>query len=490
MNNLTLLSILFPILAGVALFIWRPTDRIIRNRYTITVVFITSALVLGTAICTWTYGSDAVAVSIVKITKHLSFEFRPDNVATVFGCIIGVLWPVTTIYAFNYMEHEGNDNMFFGFFIITFGVVAGIAYSANFFTLYICYEFMTLVTLPLVMHSMDAKARHAGKMYVLYSMTGAALVFIALMYFVHYADSLDFSYGGILDMARIAGHENELMLVFVLAFFGFGVKVAIFPFHRWLPAASVAPTPVTALLHAVAVVKSGAFAVMRLIYFGFGIEFLRGTWAQYLVLAAAASTVIFGSCMSLRMPHLKRRLAYSTVSNLSYILVAFAAMSPIGLLGGLLHMIFHAVIKITLFFCAGSILHNSHLEYVYEMEGMSKKQPITCGVFLVASLALMGIPPFGGFLSKWTIATASAANAVWAGYLGAAALIVSAILTALYMVSVIVRFYFPLKNAAPLSEHCHEADARMTGPLLFLTVLIVVLSLASSGVYSWIGGMV
>jgi len=490
MHNLTLLAILFPIIAGAALFIWRPTDRIIRNRYSICVVLVTSALVLGTAVCSWLYGADAMSVCIVRMSKHLVFEFRPDNVSLVFGCIIGVLWPVTTIYAFNYMEHEGNDNMFFGFFIITFGVVAGIAYSANFFTLYICYEFMTLVTLPLVMHSMDAKARSAGKKYVLYSMTGAALVFVALMYFVNYADSLDFTYGGILEMSRIAGHENELMLVFVLAFFGFGVKAAIFPFHRWLPAASVAPTPVTALLHAVAVVKSGAFAVMRLIYFGFGTEFLRGTWAQYVVLTAAAVTVIFGSCMSLRMPHLKRRLAYSTVSNLSYILVAFAAMSPLGLLGGLLHMVFHAVIKITLFFCAGSILHNSHLEYVYEMEGMSKKQPITCAVFVVASLALMGVPPFGGFVSKWTIATASAANLSWAGYLGAASLIVSAILTSLYMISVVVRFYFPLKNAPALSEHCHEADARMTGPLIVLIVLIVVLSLASSGVYSWIGGMV
>ena len=490
MQYLTLLSILFPCIMGAALFVWKPTDRIIRNRYSITGVLVTSALVQATAFCTWPYGGDAVAVTIARMSKHLVFEFRPDNVATIFGCIIGVLWPVTTIYAFNYMEHEGNDNMFFGFFIITFGVVAGIAYSANFFTLYICYEFMTLVTLPLVMHSMDAKARSAGKKYVLYSMTGAALVFIALMYFVRYSDSLSFTYGGILDLARAAGHEPELLLVFVLAFFGFGVKAAIFPFHRWLPAASVAPTPVTALLHAVAVVKSGAFAVMRLIYFGFGIEFLKGTWAQYVVLAAAAVTVIFGSCMSLRMPHLKRRLAYSTVSNLAYILVAFAAMSPLGLLGGLLHMVFHAVIKITLFFCAGSILHNSHLEYVYEMEGMSKKQPITCAVFVVASLALMGIPPLGGFLSKWTIATASAANLSWAGYLGAAALIVSAILTTLYMMSVIVRFYFPLKNAAALSDHCHEADARMTGPLVFLTVLMIVLSLASSGLYSWIGGMV
>ena len=490
MRILTLLCVLFPIFAGAALFIWRPQDRTQRNRYSITVVGINAVFVLGTAFLSAVNGVDAMTFHVADLSSTLTLAFRPDGVSLVFGCIIGVLWPVTTVYAFSYMSHEGRENMFFGFFIITFGVVAGIAYSANFFTLYLCYEFMTLVTLPLVMHEMDGKARSAGKKYVLYSMTGAALVFICLMYFCRYADSLDFRYGGILNMARVAGHEKELMTVFVLAFFGFGVKAAIFPFHRWLPAASVAPTPVTALLHAVAVVKSGAFAVMRLVYFGFGCDILRGTWAQYIVLAASAFTVMFGSAMALRMPHLKRRLAYSTISNLSYILVAFASMSSVGLAGGLLHMIFHAVIKISLFFCAGAILHHNRLEYVYEMEGLSKKMPVTCGVFVVASLALMGIPPLGGFLSKWTIGTAAAANANWAGILGAVALIVSAILTALYMMSAVIRFYFPLKNAAPPADEIHEADRLMTWPLVFLTALVLALSFLSNALTGWIGGMV
>ena len=490
MKLLTLLGVLFPVVAGAVLFVWRPQDRSVRNRYSILTVCLNSCFVLGTALLSSVHGADAMAVHIADLSPMLRIAFRPDGVSLVFGCIIGVLWPVTTVYAFSYMAHEGRENLFFGFFIITFGVVAGIAYSANFFTLYLCYEFMTLVTLPLVMHGMDGKARSAGKKYVLYSMTGAALVFICLMYFCRYADTLDFTYGGILNLARTAGHEKQLQTVFVLAFFGFGVKAAIFPFHRWLPAASVAPTPVTALLHAVAVVKSGAFAVMRLVYFGFGCEFLRGTWAQYTVLAASAFTVVFGSCMALRMPHLKRRLAYSTVSNLSYILVAFASMSPVGLAGGLLHMIFHAVIKISLFFCAGAVLHHNELEYVYNMEGLSKKMPVTCGVFLLASLALMGVPPFGGFLSKWSIGVAAAENMHWAGILGAVSLIVSAILTALYMMSAAVRFYFPLKDAPALKEDAHEADRLMTGPLLFLSVLILVLSLLSAPLSAWIGGLV
>ncbi len=490
MRYLLLLSVLVPVLGGTALLIRRPGDRRVRNRYTLVVVCLGSALVLGTALCGARHGPEALSLSVARLSPMLEIAFRADSVSLVFGCIIGVLWPVTTIYAFSYMEHLGRENLFFGFFLITFGVVAGIAYSANFFTLYLCYEFMTLVTLPLVMHEMDGKARSAGKKYILYSMTGAALAFICLMYFCRYADTLNFTYGGILDASRLTGHERELQTVFVLAFFGFGVKAAIFPFHAWLPAASVAPTPVTALLHAVAVVKSGAFAVMRLIYFGFGCGFLHGSWAQYVVLSAAAFTVVFGSAMALRMPHLKRRLAYSTVGNLSYILVGFAAMTPLGLTAGLMHMVYHAVIKITLFFCAGAALHQNGLEYIYDMEGLGKRMPVTCAAFTVAGLALMGIPPLGGFLTKWLIATAAAANGHWASDLCVVALILSATLTSLYIMTVVVRFFFPRRTAAPLAAGVREADRRMTGTVIFLAALLIVLSLFSARLTEWMGGLV
>lgn len=476
---LTFLSIVYPLIAGLVLLIWSPSDRRSRNDYVMSAVLAISGIVIAAVITTWTQGADATQLQVLRMSEKLVLAFRLDGASMLFGLIIGILWPITTLYAFSYMEHEGHENKFFAFFIMTYGTVAGIAFSANMLTMYLCYELMTLATLPLVMHQMDSKARSAGQKYILYSMTGASLIFVTLMFLLEYGVSLDFVFGGILDHNRLAGHETELLFVFILGFFGFGVKAAVFPLHGWLPAASVAPTPVTALLHAVAVVKSGAFAVMRLIYFLFGTSFLFGTWAQYLVMMFAAATIVYGSISAIRMPHLKRRLAYSTISNLSYILLSFAVMTPQGLVGGFLHMLFHAVCKITLFFCAGSILHHGHLEYSAEMEGLHKKMPVTCGVFLLAALALMGVPPFGGFLSKWTIATAATSLNIWAGYVGAGALIVSAVLTALYMLTPVIRFYFPLNNAPALSEKIHEADWQMTVPLLGLTALLVALSLAS-----------
>ncbi len=490
MQSLTLLSVLFPILAGGGLLICRPRDQARRNRYALVSVFIGAALVLGTALCAAHFGSDALAFRVVSLSRHLVIAFRPDGPSLVFGAIIGVLWPVTTVFSLSYMEHAGRENLFYGFFILTFGIVAGIAYSANFFTLYLFYEFMTLATLPLVMHKMDDQARWAGKLYVLYSTTGAALIFIFLMVFCRCTDSLDFVRGGILDPALVAGREGQLRAVFVLAFFGFGVKAALFPFYRWLPAASVAPTPVTALLHAVAVVKSGAFAVMRLVYFGFGCTLLRGSWAQETAMLAASFTIVFGSALALRTPHLKRRLAYSTVANLSYILLAFASMDDMGMTAGLLHMVFHAVTKITLFFCAGAMLHHNRLEYVYDLEGLAKRMPCTCTVFTVFSVALVGIPPFGPFLSKWLTGWAAAANGGWAGHLGTASLIVSAVLAMLYTQSVVIRIFFPLRTARPRPEEMHEADRLMTGTLTFLTVLLIVLSLCSRPIEAWIGGLV
>ncbi|WP_312070481.1 complex I subunit 5 family protein, partial [Anaerotignum propionicum] len=346
--------------------------------------------------------------------------------------------------------------------------------------------FLTLATLPLVMHAMDNKARHAGKTYIFYMMFGAALAFIGFVFLYCYGDGLEFTYGGVLIPEMIRGNEQTLQIVFLAAFFGFGVKASVLPFYRWLPKASVAPTPVTALLHAVAVVKSGIFAIVRLIYFSFGTDYLIGSWAQNVILIATAITIVFGSTLALRMPHIKRRFAYSTISNLSYIVFGAALMTPAGLTAGLLHMIYHAVIKITLFFTAGAILYKTHREYLYEIEGFGRLMPITFLSMALTGISLVGIPPFAGFHSKWALATAAVQSENPMAYFGIVALIISAVLTALYILYVLVRAYFPRKREYPAGYYDHVSDpnAYMTVPLIMLTIITVLIGLFPSNLLS------
>lgn len=323
-----LLPVIFPIIAGACLLPVKFSDRKARQRVVLPIIVLNAIFALYAI-----FFADSGAITIFRFSNRLSLALHVDGLSKIFGTMVSLLWIPTTIYAFEYMTHEGHEDRFFSFFTMTFGVVIGIAFADNFLTMYLFYEFLTLVTLPIVMHQFDNKARHAGKTYVLYMMFGASLAFIGFVFVLFYGTTTDFVYGGVLNPDLIAGNEQMLRLVFVLAFFGFGVKAAVFPFYRWLPKASVAPTPVTALLHAVAVVKSGVFAIIRLTYYAFGTEFLIGTWAQYVMLIAASITIVFGSTVALRTPHIKRRFAYSTISNLSYIIFGVAIMTPIGACG-------------------------------------------------------------------------------------------------------------------------------------------------------------
>lgn len=481
MHFLILLPILFPVLVGMDLLFSKPKDAKSRNFLIMAAVIITSALSLLVIILSYRLGSDALASTMVQFSDKYSISLRVDGASMVYGTVVSVLWPLITLYALDYMTHEGSENRFFGFWLISFGIVLGIAFSEDFLSLYLFYELMTLSTLPLVMHSMDEKARYAGRKYLSYSISGAALAFIGIVFLLNYGTTLNFTYGGVLDPSLVSGNEYVLRWIFVFAFFGFGVKAAIFPFHGWLPDASVAPTPVTALLHAVAVVKAGVFAVMRLIYYGYGADFARGSFAQSIVMTAAIISIVYGSAKALRTPHIKRRLAYSTVSNLSYILFSFTLMTPAGLTGGLTHLVYHAFIKITLFSCAGAIIQKAGKEYVYQLEGLGKSMPIVFSVFTLSSVALMGVPPLGGFAGKWMIATAAAETGSYLAYAGIAALILSTLLTALYMMTIVVRVYFPVGTVdCDALRWFHDPNSRMTVPLVTLTVAGVALALCSN----------
>ena len=268
---------------------------------------------------------------LANFTGNLSIAFRVDGMAMVFAGLVSFLWPFATLFAFEYMTKEKHEKVFFLFYTMTYGVTLGIALAGNLLTMYFFYELLTLVTVPLVMHTLTREAILASRKYLYYSLGGAAFAFIGLIFIIVYGSTTDFVLGGVLDAAKIGGKTNSLLLIYVIAFMGFGVKAAICPFNSWLPQAGVAPTPVTALLHAVAVVKAGAFAILRLTYYSYGADFLRGTWAQYVTMGVVMFTIVYGCSRAVKETHLKRRLAYSTISNLSYILFGAVIMTPLGM---------------------------------------------------------------------------------------------------------------------------------------------------------------
>lgn len=472
---------LFPLCVGMALLVWNhlaagrvrgkalsmdgETVELSEREYRcleffVETVTVGNSLLVGWLI--WRAAGSGQQMVLFRLYGDLKVMFRLDGMGSVFAGLVACLWPLAVLYSFEYMRHEKRKTSFFAYYLMTYGVTVGIAFAGNLMTLYLFYELLTLVTFPLVLYPMTKEAARASRRYLYYSIGGAAFAFIGLVFVLSFSatGNTDFLPGGVLDLAAAAARKNTLLLIYVLAFFGFGVKAALFPCHGWLPRATVAPTPVTALLHAVAVVKSGAFAILRLTYFSFGTEFLRGSWAQAAVMAAALVTIVFGSTMAVREVHWKRRLAYSTISNLSYILFGATVMSPLGLMAALCHMVFHGVMKICSFFCAGAVMHQSGREYIYEVDGLGRRMPVTFGCLTVASLSLVGIPLFAGFVSKWSLAKAAfacgeevfaaAGGSVfgWLPLAGVFVLLYSALMTAVYMLTVLVRAYFPQMTAA------------------------------------------
>ncbi len=421
--------------------------------------------------------------TLANFTGNLSISFDVDGMGMVFGGLVSALWPLATLYAFEYMTKEEHEKVFFMFYTMTYSVTLGISFSANLLTMYFFYELLTLVTVPLVMHTLTREAILASRKYLYYSLGGAAFAFIGLIFIIIYGNTTDFVLGGVLDPEKIGARTNVLLLIYVIAFMGFGVKAAISPFNSWLPDAGVAPTPVTALLHAVAVVKSGAFAIIRLTYYSFGTDFLRGTWAQDVVMAIVMFTIVYGCSRAIKETHIKRRLAYSTISNLSYILFGVTVMTPPGMVGALTHLIFHAVIKIAAFFCAGAIMHQTERQYVHELDGMGYKMPCVFGVFTVSSLALMGVPGLAGFISKWNLASAAVESGNGLAYGGIVCLLVSALLTAIYMFTIVIRAFFPGRDFEISSlEGIKDPNWKMLVPLFIFTAFIIFFGLYSGPV--------
>ncbi len=423
---------------------------------------------------------------LAHFTGDLNISFRVDGMSMIFAGLVSGLWPFATLYAFEYMTKEEHENTFFLFYTMTYGVTLGIAFAANLLTMYFFYELLTLVTVPLVMHTLTREAILASRKYLYYSLGGAAFAFIGLIMIVVYGNSTDFILGGVLDLSKVGDKTNILLFIYVMAFMGFGVKAAVCPFNSWLPQAGVAPTPVTALLHAVAVVKSGAFAIIRLTYYSFGSDFLRGTWAQTTVMIVVMFTIVYGCSRALKETHIKRRLAYSTISNLSYILFGAVIMTPLGLMGAITHLVFHAVMKISSFFCAGAIMHQTDKRYIHELNGLGYRMPWVFTVFTLSSLALMGVPGLSGFISKWNLAEAAVDSNNPLAYAGIACLLVSALLTAIYMLSIVVRAFFPGKDFDDSAvQNVHDPNWKMLLPLCVFTAFIILFGIHSQPIVNF-----
>lgn len=461
---LPVITLLLPFAGAVVAYFFRNKYKGLKKPFVIGVTVLTSVLAWVSM-----FISKGKDITLFRFTDSLTIGLKLDGLGCFFTGLVSVLWIFAIIYAFEYMKEKEHLNMFFSFYTAVYGAVLGISMSADLLTMYFFYEILTLTTLPLVIQPMTKKAIRAGRKYLYLSLGGSAFAFIGLVILLHHTSSLEFIPGGIYD-SKLAGSE---LVAYFLTFLGFGIKSVIFPFHIWLPAASVAPTPVTALLHAVAVVKSGVFAIIRVTYYCYGITAVKGTWAQYAALILAEITIVYGSSIALKERHFKRRLAYSTISNLSYIVFGAMLLSPEGLAAALMHFLFHSVTKLASFMTVGAVVETTEREYIFQLDGLGRKMPVTFGVFTVSALSLTGIPIFCCFFSKWELCSAALSDGGIFGTFGVAALLISALLTAVYMISVSIRAFFAKGENL---DGIHEAPWQMSWLIVPLALFITLVS--------------
>jgi multicomponent Na+:H+ antiporter subunit D len=376
---------------------------------------------------------------LIEIAPGIELALRVDAFGLFFALVASGLWILTSIYSIGYMRGHGEQKQtrYFACFALSLSATIGIAFAANLLTFVIFYEMLTLATYPLVVHKESARAIRAGRQYLAYSLTAGVLL-IAASAWVHTATgTLDFEAGGIEGLGALTPEGVKLLFCLFLA--GVGVKAGIMPLHSWLPNAMVAPTPVSALLHAVAVVKSGVFGVVRVAGFVFGPELMQREGLNLILAVPAGATILLASLIALRQDELKRRLAYSTVGQLSYIALGVALLSPEGFAGGVFHISTHALMKITLFFCAGAIYVATHKTEISDLDGLGRRMPFTFVAFLIGSLSIIGLPPFGGAWTKWYLGLA-AIDSGHAFVIGV--LIVSSLLNVAYLLSIVGRAFF------------------------------------------------
>ncbi len=419
-------------------------------------------------------------LQILEVMPGLALAFEVEPLGMLFGLIASGLWILTSLYSIGYMRghHESNQTVFYVYFAVAITGALGVAFARNLFTLFIFYEVLTLSTYPLVTHHRTGEALRSGRIYMgILLGTSVGLMLLAVVWTWHLTGTLEFVPGGIL-----AGKASPAVVGVLLALYAFGTgKAALMPFHKWLPAAMVAPTPVSALLHAVAVVKAGVFTVMKIVVYIFGIDLLADTGMSFWLACVAAATLLIASLVALTKDNLKARLAYSTVSQLSYVVLGAALANSWGIVGGSMHIAMHAFGKITLFFCAGAIMVAAHKTEISDMAGIGKTMPITMFAFFVGSLSVIGLPPFGGSWSKWYLALGAAdADRI----IFVAVLLISSLLNVAYLMPIVARAFFVAPSQTPSgASGIREAPAFCVVPLCLTALGCLALFFCAEEIY-------
>ncbi len=444
-ENLILAALAIPVAGSLAILACRRAPNL-REAATLATAALLFACV--SALLPGVLAGARPGVRLLEVLPGLDLAFVVEPLGMLFALVASGLWIVNSLYSIGYMRgnDEKHQTRFYICFALAIAAALGIAFAANVFTLFVFYELLTLITYPLVTHHGTDKAKAGGRIY-LGLLVGTSVVFLlpALVFTWHVAGTTDFAPGGILG-----GRLDGLALAGLLVLYMFGLgKAALMPFHRWLPAAMVAPTPVSALLHAVAVVKAGVFSVVKVVVYVFGIDTLAGA-ADWLV-AVAGFTILAASVVALNAANLKRRLAYSTVSQLSYVVLAAALLAPLSVVGAALHIAVHALGKITLFFAAGAIYTAAHKTEVSQLDGIGRRMPWTMGAFAIGALSMIGLPPAAGFVSKWYMLSGAMAAAHWPAV---AVIAASTLLNAGYFLPILWRAFFR-PAAAEDAQHPH-----------------------------------
>lgn len=414
----------------------------------------------------------------LQVLPGLELILRADSLAILFAGLSSILWLFTTLYAIGYLENSPNRSRFFGYFSLCVASTMGISLAGNLFTFLIFYELLTLSTYPLVVHRGTTAAIRAGRTYLIYTLGGGVVLLLGVA--ALYALGGDIEFGDIQRTAGLVESWPGLMtIIFVLLIAGLGVKAAIFPFHGWLPTAMVAPAPVSALLHAVAVVKAGAFGIVRVIYDLYGIELAWKQGFLFPLAILASFTILYGSWRALQQIDIKKRLAYSTVSQVSYIVLGICLFGPLGTIGGLVHLLHQGLMKVTLFFCAGNFAETLGVHKINELDGVGKRMPLTSIAFTIGAFGMIGIPPVAGFISKWYLGMGAIdAHMEWVILV----LIGSSLLNAAYFLPVLKRIWFnPQHQDWPNEILTRWRD---TSPLLLIPTLVTAALSIAAGLFA------